>query len=177
MNVLSTFHCLIRTHYSDVWNGAKVGDWFLRELLGIVIFTYDIVYTSHVCARAISSQFVAAVLKGLCAFWFLSFCCVLQFRARQKHPAPPPSHPWTRQMIALKESNKVRCQCASDINCPPEARGVAGSIRRTEKPLCSSKREPVAAPAVAMEDTQPFASLVQCQASSDFIPTELMSGP
>lgn len=81
-------------------------------------------YTQSVLVTTISCQFIVPytlLLLLLClkAYVNSAFFHFIVYCNSERNRSVPLL--WVRQMIALKESNKVRCRSASDINCSPEA--------------------------------------------------------
>lgn len=78
-------------------------------------------YTQSVPTTTISCQFIVPYTLLLClkAYVHSAFFHFIVYCNSERNRSLPLL--WVRQMIALKESNKVRCQSASDINCSPEA--------------------------------------------------------
>lgn len=79
-------------------------------------------YTQSVLVTTISCQFIAPytlLLLYLKAYVHSAFFHFIVYCNSERNRSVPLLR--VRQMIALKESNKVRCRSASDINCSPEA--------------------------------------------------------
>lgn len=84
-------------------------------------------YIQSVLVTTISCQFIVSytllllLLLLLClkAYVHSAFFHFIVYCNSERNRSVPLL--WVRQMIALKESNKVRCRSASDINCSPEA--------------------------------------------------------
>lgn len=78
-------------------------------------------YTQSVLVTTISCQFIVPYILMLClkAYVHSAFFHFILYCSSERNRSVPLL--CVRQMIALKESNKVRCQSASDINCSPEA--------------------------------------------------------